>query len=76
MGNIIVRFQYKVEEFRRILPDVGIAGRGLVQFWGVKAFQKFDSKTRKTSAWEVESERRLHTLDINDISNVTDGKRG
>lgn len=48
---------YRVDRFRRFTPRVGSTGRGLIQFWGLRAVYK-------DGGWQTEKGVRIHTLEV------------
>jgi hypothetical protein len=56
---------YKVERFRRFLPNRGSDGRGLVQFWGPRAVRRC-RPPEDWPEWDVEG-RKMQTVNVGDI---------
>lgn len=61
---------YRVDAFRRFIPNVGVTGLGLIQFYGPRAVRTTTYKKvrgqwrKKVSEWVADMpEGHLHTLD-------------
>ena len=57
---------YRVDRFRRFLPNRGSDGKGLIQFWGLRATRTYVAGEPKPE-WEVVGKRRLHTVNVGDV---------
>lgn len=66
-AGIIYESLYRVDLFRRYLPDNGISG--LVQFYGPRARRQYEVGT-EPGGWTVGKDNEMHTLSIGDISKI------
>lgn len=74
VGGRLVNIIYRVDRFRRFLPNRGLNGRGLIQFWGVRASQMYPAGA-KAPAWKTEDQVRMHTVEVSNSLHVTSAKR-
>jgi hypothetical protein len=59
----LIETMYRVDTFRRFLPNRGTYGLGLVQFFGPKARRRYKIGA-KAPKWEVGLDSAMHTLEV------------
>ncbi len=67
IGSKVGESFYRVDRFRRFLPDRGM--RGIVQFWGIKASRTYIVDDGP-GEWIKDEKRRLHTVEIDLITKI------
>lgn len=70
MGGKLIDIIYRVDRFRRFLPGRGLSGRGLIQFWGVRASRCYKAGDTPASWSTAETETRMHTVEISQTLTV------
>lgn len=60
---------YRVDRFRRLLPNRGSDGRGLIQFWGPRARREYKAGDDQPE-WEVVDQRKMHTVNVGEITKL------
>lgn len=73
LGHVL----YRVDRFRRFIPNRGLSGRGLIQFWGIRATQSYKAGLAKKDRppWDTEDRIRLHTVEVEPGLSIKTAKR-
>lgn len=69
VGATVGECFYRVDRFRRFLEKRGASGRGLIEFWGIRASRSY-VVDNGASEWVKDPARKLHTLEVGSISKI------